>query len=228
MKKYLFLLCIVFSGALAAQETGKQWLDRMNNRYKTATSIAMNFQADYYESNVQAVPSTMIKGEVRYNGTNYYSDAMGEIVISNKKYTLLIDKKQKTITCLPGASKTNPPATGQPDTTWSNAAKIKLLDNTGASRRIEISGNDPFYEKTELTINATTYALEKVIFYYKKQENGTLPKLIVSYSNVEFDNSMNTAAFSEKKYISKQNGKIVATPGYSAYRIIDLMSGSVE
>jgi hypothetical protein len=227
MKKYLFLLFTGVSTIISAQETGKQWLDRMNDLYKSATSISMSFQADYYALSAQASPSTTMKGEVRYNGAGYYSDAMGQIVITNKNYTLLIDKKQKTITCLPGAHKTNEATTGQPDTTWADASKIKLLDNSGPSRRIEISGNDPFYEKTEITINANTHELEQVIFYYKKQDDGTTPKLVVKYANVRFNAGVSTADFSEKKYIQKKNGKLTVTPAFSAYKIIDLMEGPI-
>jgi outer membrane lipoprotein-sorting protein len=230
MKKILILICIYLPGLLFAQENAKSWLEKMNDKYKNAKSISFTFQANYYSSAIQQSPSTSMKGNVKFSGTNYYSDAMGEIVIVNKKYMLLIDKTQKTITCLPGSEKDSPKkdaAAGQPDSTWLDASKMKLLTTSGTSRKIEISGNDPIYEKTEITINAITFEMEQVIFYYKKQEDGASPRLIVNYTNVKFDNVPGEADFSEKKYIQKKNGKLSATTAYSAYKIIDLTSGKL-
>lgn len=229
MKKlFSFLLLLTLAIPAASQETGQTWLDRMNHAYATAKSVSMSFTVDYYTAPTQTVPVTSAKGEVRYCGTNYYSDAMGQIVIVNKRYMLLIDKAQHTITCLPGSGKgKRETVTGQPDSSWSKAASVKLLNTDGAFRRIEVSGNDPVYEKTEITVNAATYALEKVVFFYKKQEDGSRPKLVVNYANVKFNSGLTEADFSEKKYILKKNGTISAAPAWIDYKIIDLMDGKL-
>lgn len=229
MKKFFSIVLLLCAMQLFSQDDGKTWLDRMNKTYGTATSLSMNFSVDYYPTNLHTAPASTMKGEIRYSGTNYYSDAMGQIVVINKKYMLIIDKTQHTITCLPGSGNQKPNnqqvVAGQPDSSWAAATKIKLLNTDGDSRRVEISGNDPFYEKTEITINATTYQLEQVVFYYRKQEDGSSPKLLVRYSNVKINAGLTDAEFSEKKYIQKKNGELVASPAWSSYKIIDLMAG---
>jgi outer membrane lipoprotein-sorting protein len=228
MKKILILLLL--PSFLSAQETAKDWLKKMNARYASATSLSLSFKADYFADKAQQITSSTMKGEVKYNGMNYYSDAMGEIVVANEKYTLLIDKTQKTITCLPGPGKKNETksmAGGQPDSAWMNATGIKLLTTSGPSRRIEIAGDGSLFEKTEITINATTCEMEQVVFYYKKQENGKSPKLVVSYTQVLFNTMLNELDFSEKKYIRKKEGKLIASTAYSSYKIIDLTSGKL-
>ena len=227
MKKFLSILLLFSASLLFSQEDGKTWLDRMNKTYGNATSLSMSFVVDYFPVSSQLSPASTMKGEIRSSGTNYYSDAMGQIVLINNKYMLIIDKTQHTITCLPGSGTNKPDdsqvAAGSPDSSWAQASKIKLLNTDGASRRIELSGNDPVYEKTEITINATNYQLEQVVFYYRKLEDGSSPKLIVRYSNVKINSGLNDSEFSEKKYIQKKNGELIASPAWSNYKVIDLM-----
>lgn len=231
MKHLSIILFLFYSLAVTAQEDGKAWLERMNRTYANASSVQMSFVVDYYGSTKQTTPTTSAKGQVRYSGSNYYSDAMGQIVIVNKKYMLLIDKAQHTITCLPGTGKQKADkstTTGQPDSAWLSANKILLLNTDGPFRRLEISGNDPVYEKTEITINAQTYALEQVVFFYQKQEDGSKPKLVVRYTDVRLNSGLTEADFSEKQYIQKKNGTLIAAPAWSNYKIIDLMEGKPE
>jgi outer membrane lipoprotein-sorting protein len=229
MKKYLFLLSILLTSFLSAQDA-KEWINKMNTAYKSATSLSMNFQADYFASGIQLSATTSVKGEVRYSGMNYYSDAMGQIVVSNKRSMLIVNKTEHTITCLPGSeeSPVNDGAdnvAGGPDSSWARAAQLKLLGNDGLTQTIEIIEKDGVYAKTVLKVNVKTYALEEVVFYYNSLENGSKPKLVVRYSNVKFNVVIAEADFSEKKYIQKKNGKIIPAPAWSSYTIIDLTNG---
>jgi hypothetical protein len=212
---------------------GKELIRKMNDVYANSKSVSMSFEVNYFELSSQLDPTTRAKGEVKYSGRNYYSDAMGQVVLVNKNYSLIIDKAQHTITCLPGSEQSkkekqaqaNAQPGGAPDSSWAAATKVKLLDQQGDSRRVEIIGNDGIYEKTILKINAKTYALEEVVYYYKKLENGSSPKLVVTYSSIKFNAVINEADFSEKKYIQKKNGKLIASPAWSNYEVIDLTSG---
>ena len=212
MKKLLILFSLFTASLLFAQDEGRDLIKRMNKAYSTASSLSMLFQVDYYALAGQTSPSMKTNGEVKYSGRNYYSNAMGKHLLVNKKYSLIIDEVQHTITCMPGseenkknqATNNKTKATGLPDSSWLTAAKIKLLAQLGNSRQVEIITNDPVYEKTVLKINTLTYALEEVAYYYKKLENGSSPMLIVSYSSIKFGIALTEADFSEKKYILKK------------------------
>lgn len=237
MKKLISILLLLSTSVVVAQtakssaDDAKTWLTRMNETYASAKSLGMKFRAEYYAVAMQQLPTTSVTGEMHSSGLNYYSDAMGQVVVMNKRYTLIIDKNQKTITCLPGREEEKKNATSGmpsalPDSTWMKAANIKLLDKAGPFRRIEIvTDGDAVYAKTELKINATTYALEEVTYYYKKLEDGSTPKLVVHYSAVSFNDPVNESFFSDKKYIQKKNGQLIAAPAWSSYQVIDLTQG---
>jgi hypothetical protein len=227
MKNKLLILIFSFVGIAlhAQQQDGKYWLEKMNERYLSAKSLSMGFGVEYYASAMQGAVTTTMKGSMKYSGENYYSDAMGQIVLINKKYTVVVDKNGKTITCLEnerssGKKKDKQAVVGQPDSLWAKAAKIKLLPSTGSLKLIELSGEDPIYEKTVITLNSETMAMEQVDFYYKKIETGARPKLIVKYTNVKFDSEIGDSEFSEKKFVVKKGGDFLPAAGWEGYKIV--------
>src|ERR1051326_6016093 len=104
MKNVFVILFLFVATTLAAQSSvqpdAREYLKRMNETYAKAKSISMHFQVDYYALGAQDKPTTSAKGEVECSGQNYYSDAMGQVIVGNKNYLLIIDKAQHTITCL--------------------------------------------------------------------------------------------------------------------------------
>lgn len=224
--KPLLIFLLSFSFALTAQETGQAWLKKMNDKYATATSIQLEFEASYYSTHKLSSPMTTMKGKVMYTGENYYSDAMGREIIINKKSTLIVDKEQKTITCLPGrdAKKKDEKTTtaAAPDSAWLAATEITLLNTSGATRTVVVKEKNSIYEKTEITINAVTLVMEKVVYYYNAIETGSKPSFVVVYRNVKFDENIPDSQFSEKKYIQRKGGEIIPAGAYSKYSIIDL------
>ncbi|MEO5641918.1 MAG: hypothetical protein ABIQ40_00595 [Bacteroidia bacterium] len=233
MKKLIIIALFFSVSLLNAQEDAKEWLKKMNNAYAAAKSVRMVFTVDYYASSIQNTPSSSSKGEVRYSGLNYYSDAMGQIIVVNKHYSLLINKVEHTITCLPGRDATkkeqqemNANTIAMLDSSWLSSSKLKLLDQSGPFRRIEIIDVGGIYEKTELKINAATFALEEVTYYYSRLENGSSPKLIITYSSVSFNSGLSDIDFTEKNYIRKINGKLSPATAWNNYQVIDLTSGT--
>lgn len=224
--KTIFILLLSSAMALNAQETGKDWLKKMNDRYATATSIQLEFEASYYTTHTLSTPMNTMKGKVMYSGSNYYSDAMGQEIIISKKSMLIVDKDQKTITCLPGRDgkdkNQTAAASPEPDSAWLAATEITLLNTTGATRTVVVKEKNSLYEKTEITINATTLAMEKVVYYYNAVETGGKPSFVVVYKNVRFDEKIPDAQFSEKKYIQRKGGTISPAAAWSQYQIIDL------
>ena len=198
----------------------------MNDKYATATSIQLEYEASYYTTHKLGVASSTITGKVMYSGENYYSSSMGQEIVISKKSMLIVDKMEKSITVLPGRdSKTaqgNGTTSASPDSAWLAATDISLLNSTGATRIVVIKEKNSIYEKTEITINATTYALEKVVYYYNTMETGGKPAFVVTYKNVRFDEKISDTQFSEKKYIQRKGGTISPAASWSNYKIIDL------
>jgi hypothetical protein len=167
-----------------------------------------------------------MKGKVAYDGDNYYSDAMGQEIIISKKSMLIVDKTEKSITVLPGRdhkdSKQNAGTSAAPDSAWLAATSITLQNTSGEARTIVVKEKNSIYERTEITINATTFAMEKVAYYYNTIETGGKPAFVVIYKNVKFDESIPDSQFSEKKYIQRKSGTISPAAAFSKYSIIDL------
>jgi outer membrane lipoprotein-sorting protein len=226
MNSILVLAAIALSCQfLSAQETALGWLKKMNNTYATATSIQLEFEAFYYNSHTRVNPVNTMKGKVKSSGDDYYSDAMGQEIIVNKKSMLIIDKTEKTITCLPGSGKKKKQSgmtTTEPDSAWLAATSITLLNTAGGTRTVVIKEQNSMYEKTEIVINAVTCALERVTYYYNTIESGTKPCFVVQYRNVVFNAAIPDSTFSEKKYIQRKGGTISPAAAWADYTIIDL------
>lgn len=224
--KTILIFILSATLTLPAQETGQAWLKKMNDKYANATSIQLEFEASYYATHALNSPMNTMKGKVMYTGDNYYSDAMGQEIIISKKSMLIVNKEQKTITCLPGrdAKKKDEKATATaaPDSSWLAANEITLVNTTGATRTVVVKEKNSIYEKTEITINAVTLAMEKVVYYYNAIETGSKPSFVVVYKNVKFDEEIPDSQFSEKKYIKRKGGEILPAGAYSKYSIIDL------
>ncbi len=224
MKTLLILFLSTIT--LCAQETGKDWLKKMNDKYAAATSIQLEFEASYYTTHSLGTASNTMKGKVAYDGGNYYSDAMGQEIIISKKSMLIVDKTEKSITVLPGRDSKdagkNTTASTEPDSAWLAATSITLQNTTGDTRTIVVKEKNSLYERTEITINATTFAMEKVAYYYTAIETGGKPAFVVTYKNVRFDENIPDSQFSEKKYIQRKGGTISAAAAFSQYTIIDL------
>jgi outer membrane lipoprotein-sorting protein len=224
MKAFLILmLSTVLS--LHAQESGKDWLKKMNERYAKATSIQLEFEASYFSTHSLGSPSNSMKGKVAYDGDNYYSDAMGQEIIITKKSMLIVDKAEKSITVLPGRDTKDAKNTGasmEPDSAWLAATSITLQNSTGPTRTVIVKEKNSIYERTEITINATTCAMEKVAYYYNAIETGGKPAFVVTYTNVHFDEDIPDSQFSEKKYIQRKGNAISPAAAFSQYAIVDL------
>lgn len=217
--------------ALNAQQTGKEWLKKMNDRYEHAGSVQLEFEASYYATYALTQPSNTIKGKVMYTGENYYSDAMGQEIIINRKTMLIVDKTEKSITVLPGrdkGAKQDKATSAAPDSAWLAAFDIKLLNTTGATRTVVVKEKNSIYERTEITINAVTCAMEKVVYYYKAIETGGKPAFVVTYKNIRFDEKIPDVQFSDKKYIQRKGSAISPAAAWSNYRIIDLSGRSAN
>lgn len=230
MNKILIGICcallISVTTQLAAQD-GKEWVRRMSNAYATASGVSMNFKVDYYSATSQITPASSSTGCVKYSGDNYYSEALGQITLVNKRYAVLIDKQEKNITCMKvdGSAKKES-AVGRMDTSWNASTQVKLIATDGDVRKIEIVEQGGMYERTVLEINGVSNALQRVTYYYKALENNLKPRLVITYSDVRLNEKFSAADFSERKFIRKKQGRFIASAEWSEYRVTDLTTDS--
>lgn len=225
MLRIVYMLALLIPVSGAAQE-GRALIRKVNEVYNDAPGVSMSFVMDYYASNTQKTPTVSTKGEVKYDKKHYYSKAMGQTVLVNSRYSLVVSEAQKSISLFPGnkeSLKKQNELTALPDSGLPASAMVTVIAQTATSKRIKIVEQGGLYSSTELLVNLTTYALEEVVFIYRKLENGTVPKVIVRYNQVSFS-PLNDELFSEKKFIQKKNGQLTAAAAWSGYQIIDLTS----
>jgi outer membrane lipoprotein-sorting protein len=225
MKKIMCICLWLLPVAGIAQE-GRELLKKVNAAYSNAAGVSMAFDVEYYATQNQSQPTMKSSGEVRYDKKHYYSRMMGQTVVVNQRYSLVVSESQHTIAVYPGSKenlKQQQDFASLPDTSLSASSVITVIAQTGTTRRIKIVEKDGLYSSTELLVNTTTMALEEVVFYYRKLENGTTPKVVVKYSGVRFG-ATDESLYSEKQFVQKKNGQLTAAPAWSGYQIIDLTS----
>lgn len=234
--QFLVLVLFVTPSFTNAQQVNlRSLLLNVSKTYKTATSISMNVQMDYYSEEKSARPDIVYKGEVKIAGANYYSNFMGRQLMVNKDWMVLVDKNEKTISCMKPIDKQAAGISGvesdadrmKPealvDSTLKNNTGMKLLpDDAGGNKVVEVKGSDPLYKRVILHIDPVTYALKQIDYTYNILEtDATMPRVTVYYQNVQFNKTIAADTFSEKKYIRRQGKTFQPLGAWSGYKILD-------
>lgn len=229
--QFLILFLFIISSFANAQQTElRSLLLNVSKTYKAAASISMNVQVDYYSTEKAAKPDLVYKGDVKISGSSYYSNFMGRQLVVNKDWMVLVDKNEKTISCMKPIDRKAAGISGPEmkpealiDSTLKNNSGMKLLANDAAGNKVvEVKGADPLYKRVVLHIDPATYALKQIDYTYNELEAGTaMPRVTVYYSNVQFNKTIPADTFSEKKYVRRQGKTFQPVAAYAGYQILD-------
>lgn len=211
-----FLLAFVCSGQNAIDDLAK-----MNKSFMNAKSYATNVKVNFYEKLNNDTIKMSYKGFVKKSKQNYISEINGKTILLNDKCLLIVDDNQKTLYY------------GDPlktETVSQNALLIDTallkgvtfyyvdIDNNHKHVRAKYLNNE--YDSIDVVFNAKEYFLEKVIYYYKQNDNILFPKVIITYSDTKIDKTIPESEFSEKEYITYKGNSILGKEERLNFKVI--------
>lgn len=214
------LLCM--SLQLNAQQEMND-LRKMSEAYLKARTFSMNMEFKAYQKAVDQKELFVHKGIAKKIPGCYYTSLMGKTMLVNKDIALVIDDERKFILC---KSPFKEHKNGQvPVDTAAYTGKLRYLWKNDKQRKIEITEiPSSEYEKIELTVNAKSFVLEEVVYYYKRksmEKELAFEKVHIKYTNISLDGSIPYSSFSEQSYVTYGKTGITPAPKYSGYKIID-------
>lgn len=225
--KLLLLLLPVFYISTVSAQTPQADLRKMTAMYRSAKSYSMDITARFYSTE----PGTAVQshtGKACKSGSNYFSQMLNRTTIYNSRCRMLVDEEQKLILFnKPNKKEVNsiePEEQLFMDSVFYATAKVRYISQDAVRKKIEVKTKSGEFDRMELVINAQTYALEQVVYYYAQNTaNGVAgySKTEISYTNIGINKPIPDSLFSEKKYIDRIKNKLTGVGRYATYKVVD-------
>ena len=228
--------CIAFLlsvGNLFSQNE-KTDLKKMNETYAHAASFSMKIEMQIQSGNEGTNESRFYKGIVKKSGNSYYSDMAGKTTLLNDNYYLLIDNDHKLMICSKPLGKREKGNTNvseiYEDSSMFEGAKMSYVFANSEHKKIRLNYKEGIFDEIDITINSITYALEEVVYSYRKNSDADVQfsKVVIAYKAIMFNPKFSSADFSENKFIVRSKGKLIPAQLYSDYHLVDQASNTSE
>lgn len=223
----LITMLILFVQSSLLSQTPQADLQRMTKVYRDAKSFSMDITARFYSKSADA-ENTVQTGKACRSEDSFFSQLMGRTTIYNNRCRLLVDEQQRLILFNKPYKKEDASVSPEEqlfmDSAFYATAKLKYISQDAQHKKIEIKTGTNTFERMEVTINAKTFVLEQVIYYYaEKSENGVAgyTRSEITYTNVLVNKPIAETVFSEKKYIARVKNTLAGVGIYAAYKVID-------
>ncbi len=227
MKTKIMCLLLLLSSPLVHSQDEKKLIEKMNKAYMENSSFSMDVAVRLFATDGD-IPSDMVhRGRVSKGKNEYYSSMMGQTTVCNSRCYLVIDEENRRILySSANASKAFTKPLADPSAVTDSLLKdsrLRTLSLEAGRRTIEIiPASSAMYDKIELTVNTANYALEKVVYLYKKAEDLPYKRVEMLYSNVSFAPKEDKTLYSEATYVSKQRGKLRGIGKWASYQVTDM------
>lgn len=219
---HLFLLALMGSHSLLADaQTLSADLEKVKKQFDSQQPFNATVEVKYYTKESDKTPSLYKKGLVKkWGAENYYSSFDNKEYLVNKKYTVLVDKNNKTIIV-----NTTSPKQVNGSNELSIPEMSKKMEEKFSTKRI-VAGELVTYYVTDKKAEALSYSitlekngtrLSKIVYYggltYQKTE--------ITYKYPSDDIVFTKDDFSEARYVRKENNLFKPTSAFSDYQISD-------
>ena len=216
---------------LNAQMTATEIFGKVGQLYQSAKTLSFSITYTYFENANSTNPIKVSKGSVKMIGPNYYVSLDKMQMLRNDTFLIVTDNENRVLmidscsAAIPGNFNTGISI----DTLVKYMGQVSVSE--GASKYVLTITNkentETLVKKTEISINKTTFIIEKMVVYYKTiyDNQGSTkswnPKMTVDYSNVKVNAPIEAGLFYQSRFIKKSGKKLLPIASFKSYELIN-------
>jgi hypothetical protein len=214
--KYIAVVVLLYSGFGYSQDF-KTLVRQMRNDYEQCKTLHLVMELTVYDS-AESAPYYKQTIDIKRSGNNYWYQFEENELLLNDKYLVMVDNNARQISL----SNRNPKTEAELykslqfnlDSIFSRYETFQYLGKEdGAEHYLVIEKNGPI-EEVHFFIQAEIHELKKMAYRYRQGHF-----VIISFNRFDKNVPFKADTFSESRYVTKVNEKIVPSSFYKQYRI---------
>lgn len=217
------IILICFSTILFAQDY-KADLKKVTELYQKMDKYSTEVHVTTFESLKDKKPSFYQKTIIKKDGNKFYYQFRNNIMMVNKKYSIVVDKQRKTI-IYKALEKNAEPDMGKL-TSFDQLEKVmdnyKKVEYKGIKNGVKHYIIYPKYnlEKAELFMQPNGL-ITKIIYQYANTNNGS-KRMVAIFKNSTLKPVYSKSQFSAAQFFVKKGKKFKPSPKYSTFKLIEV------
>lgn len=221
MQKIFLMICFLFATLSWSQDYTEDM--KKMTAFFLNEELAMNMDVVLFPT-INSEGKVLGEAQLRKSGKHYYSSFLSNLLVTDGKHTLLVDKSAKEMLYYDVArqkTKQIDIASIDFEAIKNKAQKITHKGDDNGSRIYEIESKGQVIIKTIIQFKIATGALEKITYFYPEADQYNdygAYKVEIDYTQVitQIDNKK---VFDLDTYIQKKGKKVHPTASFKGYRI---------
>ena len=220
---FIYLFCILCVKTSFAQKASDE-LMKVRQAYIDAENFCADVNVVGYKDKSSSNTVQIGNGMLRKTKSFYYSKFSGSEMISNSKYTFIVNHNEKVITVFDIPQILDLYKKQELiniDTLLSGTDSVAYKGIANGLKTFSFYSTSSDIYRTELSVDAKTNFISKVVYYYKEpdeEDSYDVDRIVIEYKNVS-TKKPDDSFFSEKKFFEKINGKLSVTAAFSKYKL---------
>jgi hypothetical protein len=206
-------------------QNAKEDMQAMNTFYNGASSFKSDIQVKIFTDKSDSSPLIQT-AKVRKDGKRFFSELGDVKMLLSENSLLMIYEKDKRI-IYRGINQKDYEAYMKSffaynlDSIISSYDSILYKGTENDQKEYRIYNSKGQINKTELYLNSSTGAMNKVVYFYNEKLWGSYYKVVISFINQGSISSAERNLFSEKKYITGSGKNVKVSSEYINYHLIN-------
>jgi hypothetical protein len=208
---------------ISSAQNYKEDLKLMNKRYATLENFYTEMSMKNYGTATSKQPNFIQAGKIRIQNFQFYYTFDDMDMLINKKYSIMVDKKNKTIVYKKLAKA---PKAGDQDLETIMPDFDKVMEvydsvvykgNKNGIKHYTIYPKMQF-KSVELFLR-TDGVITKLVYYYS-QNATNMKKIVIEFNNSTITPTFSKNQFSEKKYFTISGSNATPANSYKNYKLL--------
>ena len=186
-----------------------------------------------YPNYYSPVPTEVLKGFYKKDHALSLTNLLEVETMQNEKYRISADRENKLLVVSKPENKISGISPVDLDSILQFCSSIDYKISYKGYKVYTLNLVDGYidFRALEIFINPRTYMLESLSVYFRTAINidqndpnsrREIPKVEISYSNLNINPRFPAGLFSERKYVKERNGALIASGNYADYEVINL------
>jgi outer membrane lipoprotein-sorting protein len=224
--KLPFLLCVMllpslWEGMTCFAQDFKADMQKMQDAYKNIKKMSAVITISIYPNAASAQALANKTAVLKKQDDNYFYSLDEMILVMNEKYSVMVYKADRQIICSDrnlGEEKKAAYAFASPAID-SLLSKYKSVEYKGIQEGCKqyVVQTIGAINRTELSIDASTYLINSVTYYYDPEKVPDAGKVTVQYKINEGGSDISASDFSEKQFFTRSGDHYVPSKSYKGY-----------